>query len=432
VPRFHIVNVEIPGNGINVGDNILISQQTEWITRLTSNLGSTNQTHYYYNNRAGQPNTTDNADRDRCQITNRGTFTVGNETWTISATTYVRNQYPTAPINTRAGCRGTVRKTRRATEADVIPTRWEPQVRFLDYRYCQVNTANSTQCSVTNPAGSPAGWEVVDLSTLYDDNQITMPTGDLGVMQNHTWTGCIEEPGTVLTDNYNPIPTNAHDLNINLVPANEAQKWKPALSSVVWERRDASNNRTTAFADGTYTQSRPSWSCPRAARKLTEISRTDLQAYVNSLVATGQTYHDIGMLWGARFLSPRGLFAAENATAPNGDAISRHIVFMTDGAQVNSVENYSTHGVEWWDRRITGDGNDSREFNRRASRLQAICRAAQQEGVTVWVVAFGTALTSNLTSCASPGRAFQANDSATLNARFQEIAQKIAALRLTS
>ncbi|MFM7348777.1 MAG: hypothetical protein ACKO01_04740 [Erythrobacter sp.] len=48
------------------------------------------------------------------------------------------------------------------------------------------------------------------------------------------------------------------------------------------------------------------------------------------------------------------------------------------------------------------------------------------------MVAFGTTLTSNLTSCASPGRAFQANDSATLNARFQEIASKIASLRLTS
>ncbi len=439
VPRFQLVTVEIPGNGINVGDNILISQQTEWITRDTTKLGSTTESDYYFNNRSGDPTRVNSADRDLCQITHRDTFTVGQETWTISSTQYVLNQYGSAPASTRAGCRGTVRKTRRATDADVIPTRYEQQIQFRDYRYCQVNTANSTQCSVTNPAGSPAGWEAVDLSTLYDDNRIQMPTGDLGVMQTHTWTGCIEEPSTVLTDNYNPIPSNAHDLNINLVPANEAQKWKPALNTVVWERRRLSDDtRTTANVDMTVaqlnnnSQDRPAWSCPRAARKLSEISRADLRTYVDSLIATGQTYHDIGMLWGARFLSPRGLFASENATAPNGDAISRHIVFMTDGAQVNDVENYSTHGVEWWDRRITGDANGTREFNRRAARLQAICRAAQQEGVTVWVVAFGTTLTQNLTNCASPGRAFQANDSATLNARFQEIAQKIAALRLTS
>jgi hypothetical protein len=105
---------------------------------------------------------------------------------------------------------------------------------------------------------------------------------------------------------------------------------------------------------------------------------------------------------------------------------------MTDGILVTNVENYSTQGIEWWDRRVTGNGDQSREATRRAARLQAICRAAQQENITVWVVAFGTALTQNLIDCASPGRAFQASDSATLNARFQEIAQKIAALRLTS
>jgi len=47
------------------------------------------------------------------------------------------------------------------------------------------------------------------------------------------------------------------------------------------------------------------------------------------------------------------------------------------------------------------------------------------------VVAFGTALSQNLIDCASPGRAYQANDAAALNSAFEEIAQKIAALRLT-
>jgi hypothetical protein len=138
------------------------------------------------------------------------------------------------------------------------------------------------------------------------------------------------------------------------------------------------------------------------------------------------------MTWGARFISPRGLFASENTTAPNGDAIARHIVFMTDGAQVNNIENYSTQGIEWWDRRITGNGVSADEVNRRASRLQAVCKAARQENITVWVVAFGTTLTQNLIDCASPGRAFQADDTETLNDKFEEIAQKIAALRLTA
>jgi Flp pilus assembly protein TadG len=403
--------------GSRVGDPCVYSNQTEWITRLTSNLGSSNQPDYYYNNNATNSSTADSADRTRCESTNRGTFTVGNETWVISNTQYVLNQYTGAPTATRAGCRGTVRKTRPATVADITPP-------FRDWLYCRVTTGETNTCGVTNPAGSPPGWEAVDLTDVYNTgNTVNMPNGTSGAMMSIQWTGCLEEADTVLTDNYNPIPAGAFDIDINLVPQNDAQRWKPALNGIIYRRSD-----TPAATSGTYT----GLTCPRAARRLGAISRTDLQNYVNSLSAGGNTYHDIGMVWGGRFLSPRGIFAVENNQAPNGDPISRHLIFMTDGEQVNSINNYSTHGVEVTDRRITGTGNSTTEFNRRAARLQAVCRAAQAENITVWVVAFGTTLTSNLTSCASPGRAFQANDSATLNAQFQQIANRIAALRLTS
>lgn len=409
--------------GSRVGDPCEYSNQTEWITRQTSNLGSLTQSNYYYNNNSSNSSTADSGDQTRCESTNRGTFTVGSETWVISNTQYVLNQYPSAPTGTRAGCRGTVRKLRPATVADVTPP-------FRDWVYCPVTTGTTAPCGVTNPANSPAGWENVTFSSVYSGNSVNLPIGSNGAMTSVSWAGCIEEPDTVLTDNYSPIPAAAYDININHIPATEAQRWKPALQNAVWKRED-SNGNTLNWLYQTNDESRPGWACPRAARKLTAITRTDLNTYVNSLAAGGNTYHDIGMVWGARFLSPRGIFASENATAPNGDPIARHIVFMTDGAQVNNVENYSTQGVEWWDRHITGNGDSTREFNRRASRLQAVCRAAQQENITVWVVAFGTTLTQNLIDCASPGRAFQAADSATLNARFQEIAQKIAQLRLT-
>ncbi len=426
-------NATLPGG--RVGDPILVTDETEWLPRSTSDFNSGNTDKYRF--RTDGSNGTSAA--TFCSATLPGTYTVSvsgvNQTWQVFATPQVvNNQWPdNGDSNNRAGCRSRVRKTRPATTVDITP-------QFRDWVYCPVTTGTTAPCGVTNPADSPAGWETVDFSSVYASNAINMPIGANGAMTNVTWGGCIEEPGTVLTDNYSPIPANAFDININLVPATEAQRWKPALNNAVWERRDGSNNRTTnAVTDAdriaggqSTTQSRPGWACPRAARKMATTSRTDLNNYVNSLAAGGNTYHDIGMVWGARFVSPRGIFASENATAPNGDPIARHIVFMTDGAQVNNVENYSTHGIEWWDRRITGDGGGTREFNRRASRLQAVCRAAQAENITVWVVAFGTTLTQNLIDCASPGRAFQASDTATLNARFQEIAQKIAALRLTS
>ena len=408
------------------GDPILLSDEKEWLPRQTNRFNSTNTDHYRYRTDGSNGTTAQNVCANF-----PGTYTVRisgvDQTWeVIGPTDFVTNQWSGGDWFNRAGCEARVRKTRPATSVDVTP-------QFRDWVYCEVRTGEANPCGINNPPRSPAGWESVDLASIYSGNTLAVPVGTNGAMTTQTWSGCIEEPiWRDNTGNYSPIPAAAHDLNINLVPANEAQRWKPALNVAAYERRDGSGNRTTNAVISSTNQARPGWACPRAAAKLSEISRTNLQAYVNSLVATGQTYHDIGMLWGARFLTPNGIFKSENETAPNGDAIARHIVFMTDGAQVNNVENYSTQGIEWWDRRITGDGNTTREFNRRAARLQAICRAAQQENITIWVVAFGTALTQNLIDCASPGRAFQANDSATLNARFQEIAQKIAALRLTS
>jgi hypothetical protein len=431
VARFEEQFTIIRGNGVRVGDPILISDGVEWLPRDTANFGSTVTDHFRFRNSGS---TAREQAEDFCWDTLPGTYTVGGQTWQVfSGTEYRTGVWSGGNSNNRAGCRGRVRKTRPATSADVIPDQTIRNIVWKDYVYCPVDTSDATPCNVANPAGSPAGWETVNLATLYDDNRILMPTGDQGVMQTITWDGCIEEPSTVLTSNYDPLPAGAFDLDINLVPASEQQRWKPALINAVWKREIGTGTTNTPDwlfqRDG---ESRPGYDCPRPAIRLSEISRTSLQTYVNNLIAAGNTYHDIGMLWGARFISPNGLFAADNSTAPNGDAIARHIVFMTDGEQVNSNEDYANHGTEFWDRRITGNGDDGLLFSRRRDRLQAICRAARQENITVWVVAFGTALTQNLIDCASPGRAFQASDSETLNDRFQEIAQKIAALRLTS
>lgn len=407
----------------DAGDRVVYSDQVEWLPLSTNALGSTNTNSYRYRT-DGSTGTIHANVCTNYPKTYNPTINGDPQTWeVIGPTELVLNQWSGGNSYERAGCRARVKKTRALTTTDVTP-------QFRDWVYCPVTTGTGSPCNVTNPARSPAGWESVNFSSIYTNNRIDLPVGANGTMTTVNWQGCIEEPDTVLTDNYSPIPATAYDLDINLVPTTESQKWKPALINAVWKREDSNGNNIN-WLYLTWDQGRPGWVCPPAARKLSTIARGDLQSYVNGLTPSGNTYHDIGMLWGSRFISPRGIFSAENTTAPNGDPIARHIVFMTDGAQVNNVENYANYGVEWWDRRITGDGNSTREFNRRASRLQAICRAAQQENITVWVVAFGTSLTQNLRDCASPGRAFQASDSATLTARFQEIAQKIAALRLT-
>ncbi len=303
---------------------------------------------------------------------------------------------------------------------------------FDEWVYAEIDTANPPGGS--NPSGSPDGWEAVDLTALYDSTRsVQVPIGNDGSMTTLNWDGCVEEADTVATTVFDPIPTGALDMNINLVPSTQAERWKPVVRNIAWERRSSGGSRVLRDVESSErsSQSRPGYTCPEPAFRLTDISRADMRSYVDSLQARSSTYHDIGMLWGARFISPRGIFAADNVTAPNGDAVARHIVFMTDGLLAPNREIYGTYGVEWWSRRVSGDGDNTTLRDAHAARFQAACRLARQENISVWVVAFGTELSQNLIDCASPGRAFVADDSAQLASSFREIAQRIAALRLT-
>ncbi len=329
--------------------------------------------------------------------------------------------------------RGTGTATWDLVEKRDTVTTTQEVIEFDRYVYRPVDLSNppdNNRDGDTNITERPS-WDQVSLSTLYGNNQIDMPVGTEGAMSTVTWDGCVEEAQTVSDASFNSVPSDAFDLDINLIPTTEAQRWKPVLRDAVWKREDGNSN-TLNWLYQTGNENRPSYSCPAAAFRLTDISRGDLQTYVDSLQGRSNTYHDIGMIWGARFISPNGIFAADNDSAPNGDAIARHIVFMTDGILATNVEVYGTYGVEWWDRRVTNNGENNQASSRHASRFQAACKAAKNENITVWVVAFGTTLTQNLINCASAGRSYAATDATSLNNAFQEIAQKIAALRLTS
>jgi hypothetical protein len=162
------------------------------------------------------------------------------------------------------------------------------------------------------------------------------------------------------------------------------------------------------------------------------LTRAGVETYVNSLHPDGATFHDLGMAWGARLISPTGIFASENATAPNGKPISRHIVFMTDGVMNADQSKYSSHGLEYLDQRVAPQGTSQSAMDARHNeRFQALCDAAQAKNISIWTVAFGTDNPPTLVSCANPGQSFNATDTVTLRAQFQTIAARISSLRLT-
>jgi Flp pilus assembly protein TadG len=242
-----------------------------------------------------------------------------------------------------------------------------------------------------------------------------------------TWNGCIEERDTtsVITGSSGfGIPSNAFDLDINRIPTNDATRWKPMWADVVYRRTAGSASATsgTAMAGA---------ACPLAAARLTAWTRAAMQNYVNLLNPEGNTYHDIGMIWGARMLSSGGIFA-DSPDNFNGMPVSRHIIFMTDGQLAPACNTYTAYGVEQNDMRVTGSGSCPNQYDRHLQRFRMICNAAKSLNISIWVIAFGTTLSGDMEQCASnANQASTAADRATLIARFQQIGSQIGALRLT-
>ncbi len=256
------------------------------------------------------------------------------------------------------------------------------------------------------------------------------PTGD---RVTSTWGKCVEERDTVQNATFPTIPSGALDLDIDTLPSTEASKWRPAWHDVVFNRNDYVTETTTLDYNNISNRMVLDESCPSAAaRKMAVVTRAEVETFTNSLTPGGYTFHDLGMAWGARLISPTGMFASENATAPNGKPISRHIVFMTDGVMRAVPNTYSSHGLEYLDQRVAPQGSVEATMNAvHNERFQALCDAAQAKNISVWTVAFGTDNPPTLVSCANPGQAFRATDTATLRANFQTIAARISSLRLT-
>jgi Flp pilus assembly protein TadG len=279
-----------------------------------------------------------------------------------------------------------------------------------------------------------------DVSALLSGGSMTAPSGVLGANVSTSWNGCIMERETVAFNDTDSAPSGALDLNIDMIPSNDASRWRVMLPALTHPRASNSNDASQSTDDITTMNDWTSYrtrggdgdACPSPASRLRAYPSSDrslMQTYVNNLVADGFTYHDVGMIWGTRLLSPTGIFGADNSTAPNGSPIGRHMIFMTDGQMNPEPGTYSFQGMEILMNRV-GSNDDAELTRRHNARFLHACNEAKERNITVWVIAFGTSLNAELTACASGGNAFQANNSTQLRSRFQQIAQQITRLRL--
>lgn len=271
-------------------------------------------------------------------------------------------------------------------------------------------------------------------SWLYKD--VVRDTSDWRTASN----GCIEERSTYEIGDYDNVDLDrALDLDIDRVPTlgDTDTQWRPMFPNMIYERSRLWNG-TGSFTTAEVTTNSEFISpgpagfaaCPAAARKLQVWAKADYDAYIDSLVAAGSTYHDIGMIWAARLLSPTGLFASENADVSSRQRTSRHLIFLTDG-QTSSLDiSYSSYGVEPISQRRWSPSSPLSLTETIEKRFSFVCEEAKKKNVTVWFVAFGTDLNPIMTQCAGAGHYFKASNSAELQSAFRKIAKSIGDLRL--
>jgi hypothetical protein len=248
---------------------------------------------------------------------------------------------------------------------------------------------------------------------------------------SYTWGGCIMERDTVVDADMDPVPGGAYDLDINSAPDSDATRWKPHFAPAVFYRNNYYNGVNSNTTSG-HTSNR----CPAPMRLFQEVDLTPdevpewLEDYLDDLDPVGNTYHDIGMIWGGRLASPSGIFASTVNDEPDR-SVSRHIIFMTDGKMEPSVSGYSAYGIEKYENRVAPrytDGDDLADYH--DARFVAACNAIKDEGYTVWVIGFGASLTDEMRACATGHRAYFSSDVTELRATFRYIASQVADLRL--
>ncbi len=309
-------------------------------------------------------------------------------------------------------------------------TNWTYQSRVWNGSYTRTGTPNYDYSQ---------RW--LDVRSYVAGNSVADPSKIDGTVNR--WAGCIEEryttPGT-MSFNQASLPA---DLDPDLVPNSDINtQWKPMWPEVFYARWNyQSRNPVTAAGD---TSSHPNIgsaaymqlgyvSCGKPVSRLAEMTKTQVSNYVNAtdFRPLGGTYHDTGMIWGTRLLSPTGIFKEDTAAWPNRPQPNRVIVFLTDGDMSPNTSVYGMYGNEYYDRRVSdGDTGNLKAYHN--ARFLAACAAAKARNISVWTVAIDSSATDEMKACATtPAQSLATTSGTGLATAFGSIAKQVAMLRVS-
>lgn len=282
---------------------------------------------------------------------------------------------------------------------------------IIDQQYVKV-TQKCSWFSCTNTYGS----KIVSVNNSSWGS--TSKTADQNMTSfRNSGSGCIEERTSSGTSS-----SNGTNIQIN--------------DNVVWGditgRSSSSLDRDKQFGryDPAIQEAESQDGCPAEATRLQSYaSEASFQTAIDAATSkvTGGTYHDVGMIWGLRFIYSKGWFSSSNPISINGVPVKRHIVYMTDGILDTGETLYSADGVQAYQKRAKGTGtlNDIHQ-----KRFQALCNLAKEDA-TVWIIALDVGNTDGIKPCATSSDHFYISDGSNLADIFKVIGQGIGNLRLT-
>lgn len=342
---------------------------------------------------------------------------------------------------------------------------------------------DSTNKCVTRTSTLGPVWEykpiAYNVSNAVAGGTMTNPTKLRG--QQMRWLGCVETPvetpGQTSFSSTNP----PDEIDPDITPSG-ASRWIPHMQDLVYRRNSSYYNAAVDTTNGDDWNVAPGYgsdqyatkitsgsrvtadaedmqqggfvACGKPVKRLSEMTEAEVTSWVKSpdFAPLGGTYHDTGMIWGARLLSPTGPWAADTQPWVFGRNLNRVIIFFTDGDMSPSTSSYSMYGLEGYDRKVSGttfgnndpgsgkngDGtctntsaNCYKYMTLHNQRFLAACAAASAKSIDIFTVAIDSASSPQLTACATnPSQAQFTTNGATLKAMFEGIARKLAMLRL--
>lgn len=252
------------------------------------------------------------------------------------------------------------------------------------------------------PSGANYGAAFVDLSGIrrasdrvYYDQLRSNATNSTNRLK---WGGCIVE------DDY---PSDVQD---------HSGPWMPYRYC-----RDEADN---VVCDSRTADTRPNNICPRTPIMPLSNSRDDLLTRIDDLEASGNTYVNLGLVWGMRVISPD--FPFEEAVSWDNRDWKKAIILMTDGDN-QAHTYYSGHGLSSDVRLSNADLNN---------RVLDVCTELKSKGVLIYTITFYSNIsqqTKNVykTCATQPNMWYDAPTQENLIEVYGKIARELSNLHIT-